>query len=135
MASVSPLTVAPTSGTNTSTNSASTLGKDDFLRLLIGQLRSQNPLNPSTDQDYIAQMAQFSMVEQVSNMALANERMLKTLRTDQAFGLLGKTVTYTKADGTEAEGVVQQVTIEDNVPTLTVGDVPGIDPAAVTEVR
>ena len=124
-----------TTSTSTVKNPESTLGKDDFLKLLVGQMRHQDPLNPSSDQDYIAQMAQFSMVEQVSNMALANERMLKTLRTDQAFGLLGKTVTYTKADGTEAEGVVQQVTIEDDVPTLTVGDVPGIDPAAVTEVR
>ena len=124
-----------TTSTSTVKNPESTLGKDDFLKLLVGQMRHQDPLNPSSDQDYIAQMAQFSMVEQVSNMALANERMLKTLRTDQAFGLLGKTVTYTKADGTEVEGVVKQVTIDDDVPTLTVDDVPGIDPAAVTEVR
>ena len=135
MPSVSPLTVAPTSGTNTSTNSASTLGKDDFLKLLIGQLRSQNPLNPSTDQDYIAQMAQFSMVEQVSNMAAGNEKLLKTLKIDQAFSLIGKTVSYTKPDGTEAVGLVEKVTVSKELPTLTVGGIAGIDPTKVTEVK
>ncbi len=135
MSTVSPLTVAPTTETNTSTNTASTLGKDDFLRLLIGQLRSQNPLNPSTDQDYIAQMAQFSMVEQVSNMAAGNEKLLKTLKIDQAFSLIGKTVSYSKPDGTSAEGVVEKVTVADSLPTLTVGGIAGIDPTKVTEVK
>ena len=135
MSTVSPVGLPNTAGTSSATNPASALGKDDFLKLLVGQLRSQNPLIPSSDQDYIAQMAQFSMVEQVANMASSNEKLLKTLKIDQAFGLIGKTVNYKKPDGSSAEGIVEKVTVDGDLPTLTVGGTPGIDPTKVTEVK
>ena len=111
------------------------LGKDDFLKLLVGQLQHQDPLNPSTDQDFIGQMAQFSMLEQVSNLAKTNDRMAKTLDGQRATGLLGKTVSYKAADGTAKEGVVQKVSIDGDKTTLTVDGADGVDPAAVTEVK
>ena len=45
------------------------LGKDDFLRILITQLRYQDPLSPMEDTDFIAQMAQFSTLEQMKNLS------------------------------------------------------------------
>ena len=80
-------------------NEAAQLGKDDFLRLLTVQLRYQDPLNPMQDTDFIAQMAQFSSLEQLQNM---NRSLDKNLGSDEqlntAFNnnivtaLVGKTV-------------------------------------------
>ncbi len=114
---------------------SSRLGKDDFLKLLVGQLQHQDPLNPTSDQDFIGQMAQFSMLEQVTNLAKTNQEMARTLDRERATGLLGKTVTYRAADGSQAQGVVEKVSIDGNTTTLTVAGAAGIDPATVTEVK
>ena len=112
------------------------LGKDDFLKLLVGQLKNQNPLDPQSSEDFIQQMSMFSTLEQVTNLAATSERIIGALGETQALALIGRTVTYTKADGTSAQGVVDHVTFaEDGAPRLTIGGEAGIDPAAVTEVR
>ncbi|MEA2388377.1 MAG: flagellar basal-body rod modification protein FlgD, partial [Thermoleophilaceae bacterium] len=68
MTSTNPITQAATSANTTQPKSAAqTLGKDDFLKLLVGQLQHQDPLAPSDDQQWIGQMAAFSQLEQVSN--------------------------------------------------------------------
>ena len=134
MPSINPLGALPASSADKlSANSA--LGKDDFLKLLVGQLRHQDPLNPTSDQDFIGQMAQFSMLEQVTNLAKTNDGMAKTLDRERATGLLGKTVTYKGPDGAPVQGVVQKVSMDGDLTTLTVDGKAGIDPAAVTEVK
>jgi flagellar basal-body rod modification protein FlgD len=130
MASITPYQPATAAQTLTRTdsNGAGGMGKDDFLKILVGQLTHQDPMNPSTDQDFIGQMAQFSMVEQVSNLA-------QTMKVGQSMALIGKTVTYKNADGTTASGVVEKVTIDGQNPKLTVGGATGIDSTTVTEVK
>ncbi|PJZ53022.1 flagellar hook capping FlgD N-terminal domain-containing protein [Leptospira adleri] len=64
------------------------LGKDDFLKLLITQLSSQDPTNPVKDQDFIAQMAQFSSLEQMNNISTGIQKM----GNRQSFSLVGKLV-------------------------------------------
>ena len=143
MASINPLTTSSSgSTTGTSATSALTgatnktgLGKDDFLKLLVGQLQHQDPMNPSSDQDFIGTMAQFSMLEQVTNLAKANEQTRKTLESDHAIGLIGKTVTYKDADGNTVTGVVQKVSVDGDQTKLTVDGKDGIDPSTVTEVK
>jgi flagellar basal-body rod modification protein FlgD len=100
------------------------LGKDDFLRLLITQLTHQDPMNPVDDKEFIAQMAQFSTLEQMQNMSSDFSQI-------KAFSMIGKTVTASIIDkGTNAkqlvEGVVDSVTIENGKSILSVNgkDVP-----------
>ena len=108
MATINPLTVSPLDLSSGSAGK-STLGKDDFLKLLVGQLRHQDPMNPSTDHDFIGTMAQFSMLEQVTNLAKENAETRKTIEHDSAIGLIGKTVTYEDAEGNPVTGVVEKV--------------------------
>ncbi|MDX1960713.1 MAG: flagellar hook capping FlgD N-terminal domain-containing protein [Leptospiraceae bacterium] len=64
------------------------LGKDDFLRLLLTQLSKQDPTNPMKDQDFIAQMAQFSSLEQMKNISTSMQK----LEMRQSYMLVGKVV-------------------------------------------
>ncbi len=111
------------------------LGKDDFLKLLVGQLKNQDPLNPVGDQEFMSQMAAFSTLEQVTNLATSTEQLNQTVAADQSLALIGHQVTYTKEDGSSAEGAVEKVAFDGEGFTLTIGGEAGVQPGAVTEVR
>ena len=102
-------------------------GKDDFLKILVGQLQHQDPMSPSGDQEFIGQMTQFSMLEQLSNMA-------QTQKLSGTLAMMGKTVTYTNKDGSTASGLVEKVSVDKGEPKLTGHGQPGIDPTKVIEV-
>jgi len=69
------------------------LGKDAFLRLLIAQLQNQDPLNPMDDREFIAQMAQFSALEQMTNMNKTLENMA-SMDKYSAVSYVGKTILF-----------------------------------------
>lgn len=69
-----------TNSSSTPVEAQNTLGKDDFMKLLVTQLSHQNPLNPMDAQDFSAQLAQFSSLEQQTN---TNENLLKLLDAQQ----------------------------------------------------
>ena len=85
------------------------LGKDDFLKLLITQLSNQDPTSPMENTEFIAQMAQFSSLEQMTNMNREFAKMNSMLVSSQAVGTIGKTVDITLGD-TKTTGVVEAVT-------------------------
>jgi flagellar basal-body rod modification protein FlgD len=134
-----PITNATTGAatpTGTTKQSASqTLGKDDFLKLLVGQLQHQDPLAPSDDQQWIGQMAQFSQLEQVSNTAATTQKIVDTLNTNGTLSLIGHTVTYLDEAGASHTGAVDTVDMTGGVASLTVGGVAGIDAGTVTQVK
>ena len=134
---INPLdaTAPATTGTAQQTRQPGILGKDDFLKLLIGQMQNQDPLSPSDPSQQMGQMTQFSILEQISNLAQSQQAAAANDYDQQAVGLIGRTVTYTRADGTAASGVVSTVTYTTKGPALTIGDDRGIPPVAVTEVR
>ena len=134
---INPTTsTTPTTGAKNALTGGSTLGKDDFLKLLVGQLQHQDPMEPSNDTEFIGQMAQFSALEQESNTAESTSQMADQLGRSGALGLIGKTVTYADADGNPQTGTVQQVDIgTDGNATLTVGGKGGIDAGSVTQVK
>ena len=85
------------------------LGKDDFLKLLMTQLSNQDPTSPMENTEFIAQMAQFSSLEQMTNMNQEFAKMNSMLVSSQAVGTIGKTVDITLGD-TKTTGVVEAVT-------------------------
>lgn len=111
-----------------------TLGKDDFLKLLAARLRQQDPMSGQKDEEFMQQLTQFSILEQVTNLAQSQEQATEATRTSQLVGLIGKTITYTKADGTTASGVVDRLSFGPEGQKLHVG-AELVAPAAVTEVR
>src|SRR6476659_5353603 len=112
------------------------LGKDDFLKLMVAQMKNQDPMNPSDDKDNIAQMAQFSSLEQITNLASATQELATRMTLTQNVGLLGHDVAYTKADGTSGTGQVDGLDLTaDGAATLSVAGQAGVDPTTVTSVR
>jgi flagellar basal-body rod modification protein FlgD len=98
------MTVSAIGGSVSSTSSlynstTETLGKDDFLKLLVTQLQNQDPLNPADSTEFISQLAQFSSLEQLSN---ANDNLKviqlfdQSINNSQAVNFVGKTI---KASG------------------------------------
>ena len=93
------------------------LGKDQFLSILVAQLRNQDPMQPMNDTEFIAQMAQFTSVEQLMNMA--GELALIRQNIGTASSLIGKTVTWNEYDDTgkvvQKSGVVESIISQDGL--------------------
>ena len=70
------------------------LGKDAFLKLLTAQLKYQDPLAPKDNQDFIGQMAQFSSLEQMTNLAQANTANTFASQMGQGVQMIGKKISY-----------------------------------------
>lgn len=81
-----------------------TLDYDAFLKLLMAQMKNQDPLEPMKSSDYVAQLASFSQVEKAVQISDGISSLLSVSRLQQAEGLIGKTIT--SADGTTAGTVV-----------------------------
>ena len=124
------------SGTNVTRNTGGTLGKDDFLKLLVGQMKNMDPLGEGKDPtDSMAQMTQYSILEQLTNLSQANQQLAAQTKTASNIALIGKTVTYSQADGAPVSGKVEQVTTVGGKVSLTIDGKAGIDPDTVIEVR
>jgi flagellar basal-body rod modification protein FlgD len=116
-------------------NPGGTLGKNDFLKLMVAQLQSQDPLQPTDSSAYLGQLAQFTELEQVTNMAQTSAQSATAQQVSQAVALIGHTVTSVNpANGETHQGMVQNVQITSSGATLTVEGVAGINPATITQV-
>ena len=93
---------------NSSKVNKPSLGKDDFLKLLITQLQYQDPTSPVDDKQFISQMASFSSLEQMTNMSQNFQKLSGLLASSNATQMLGKTVQID--DGaSKVTGVVDKV--------------------------
>lgn len=100
------------------------IGKDDFFKMLIAQLKNQDPMNPAQGSEFAAQLAQFASLEQLTNLntALASQNLnYMTLVNAQSVNLIGKEVTARNGDvETTITGQVSAVSFKDKTIYLTV---------------
>ncbi|MBE3577400.1 MAG: hypothetical protein IMX00_06885 [Limnochordales bacterium] len=102
------------------------LAKDDFLRLLLTELRMQDPINPVSDREFLAQLAQFSTLEQMTNLASAVEKLAAAEerfgQQQQALALLGRQVEVGAGDETIRGRVDAVVWNVNGAPLLRIGE-------------
>ncbi len=113
--------------TSSAKNPNGELGQNDFLKLMIAQLQAQDPLQPANTNEYVSELAQFTQVEQTTNLANATE-------LSSGVQLIGRTVNYSGKDGA-GTGKVESVQSTSTGTTVTVEGVPDIALASITEVQ
>jgi flagellar basal-body rod modification protein FlgD len=103
----------------------SALGKDQFLKLLITQLKHQDPISPVEDKEFIAQLAQFSSLEQMQNLNTNLSDMMlaqqKLTSLGQAMQMIGKEVELFTKEGENLFGRVTGVQFKNGWPEIIVG--------------
>jgi len=131
---IAPVTnlTTPTASTSTVPNPKQALGQADFLKLLVTQMTSQDPLNPQNATDFVAQLAQFSSLQ-------STQTMQSGIASMQANNLIGRTVIVNSSNGTLATGVISAVQMQAGTPEIIVngqsyalGDIASILPAPAT---
>jgi flagellar basal-body rod modification protein FlgD len=114
---------------STKTTGNSVLGKDQFLKILITQLQNQDPMEPMQDKEFIAQMAQFTSVEQLMNISTQLTSMNQSLGT--VSGLIGKDITWTDtATNLPKTGNVESIVVSKGIQYAVVGK----DRVALTDI-
>jgi flagellar basal-body rod modification protein FlgD len=128
--------IANVVGANTTASPARTdqLDKDTFLKLLVAQLKYQDPSNPADSTTFMAQTAQFTQVERLNELKTVSSDQLVAQMMLSASGMVGKTITYAGPDGKDVTGVVTSARFNGSAPTLRVGDT-DVPLPAVKEVR
>jgi flagellar basal-body rod modification protein FlgD len=131
MSAVGPTAAAASVGKSqpeSPTNPNGILGQNDFLKLMIAQLQAQNPLEPGNSNEFLNELAQFTQVEQMTNLANSNE-------LSGAVQMIGRSVTYTNGKGEAVTGKVQSVQSTAQGVTLTIEGETGVSISSVTNVE
>lgn len=126
------LTPTGTSGT-TFSKPSDNLGENDFLKLMMDQLKNQDPLNPSDPTQYMSELASFSSLEQQTQIATSTASAATQQASSSALGLLGHTVSYKTSDGVTQSGTVSKIDFTSSGPMLTIGTDTGISLGSILE--
>jgi flagellar basal-body rod modification protein FlgD len=134
MPQIDPVAATGTPASST-VNRADQFGEQNFLKLLVAQLKYQNPLSPTDGSQFMAQTAQFAMVEQLTQLSKQSTELLASERVAAATGLVGQQVTATTPEGDQLNGTVTAVRFDATAgPYVKVGDTE-VPLSAVKEVR
>ncbi|MDP4083039.1 MAG: flagellar hook assembly protein FlgD [Bacillota bacterium] len=126
---------------------SSSLGKDDFLKILMTQLQNQDPLNPMQDKDFVAQLATFSSLEQMTNMNTTLQSLVDAQNQNNLTAytqFVGKDVNWTKQDTstdtsssptvTQGTGRVTSIQFKNNNVYFTLSDGTVLEPGNISQV-
>ena len=122
-----------TSGSSIASPSNAGLGQNQFLMLMMDQLKAQDPMQPSDPSQYLSELANFTNLEQSQQIAGSTAASASQTQATSALTLLGHTVTYRDAAGASHSGAVSKVDFTSSGPTLTIGTDSGISLSNVTE--
>jgi flagellar basal-body rod modification protein FlgD len=114
---------------------ASALGLEDFMKVLLTQLSYQDPLKPMDNQAFMAQMAQFSALEQSQRLNDGIQQLVANQAALQSVGLIGRTVDV-QANGNRTTGTVSSLSLQGDVPllTLTLGNGSVLNDVSLSQV-
>jgi flagellar basal-body rod modification protein FlgD len=125
--------LAGASGSGTTAKSPTdAMGSDTFLKLLVAQLKYQDPSKPADATAMMGQTAQFQMVEKLQQLADQNTQMLSEQQASGAIALVGRSVSYTQGDQT-LRGVVDSLKLTAGGPVLAIGTAQ-VPLSAITEI-
>jgi flagellar basal-body rod modification protein FlgD len=125
-----------TTATGTTKTAGDEFGKDTFLKLLVAQLKYQNPLQPADGQQYMAQMAQFTTVEKLADIQKSQSDAVTWQRAVAGQGMIGQQITATvAATGTKVSGLVTGMSFSDSGARLTLSDGTTVSVEEVTAVK
>ena len=96
------------------------MGSDTFLKLLVAQLKYQDPSSPTDPSQFLSQTAQFSQVEKLSQLADLSQKVYDASRQQTAASLMGRSVTWADVSGTAHTGTVTGISVGAATPNLTV---------------
>ena len=133
---ISGASTIPAAGTApaASPSGGQTLDENAFLKLLVAQMKYQDPSKPMDASQMMAQTATYTEIEKLSALATAQQNMVSAQRLQAASDMVGRTITYTTSDGHTGTGVVASATLTGSEPTLKVGNT-DVPLSSVTEVR
>jgi flagellar basal-body rod modification protein FlgD len=114
-------TNSPASGSSSDALPTSALGTQDFLKLLVAQLKNQDPLQPMDNTQMVTQLAQFSSLETLQGIQSSLDSSMGAQLLGQAMGLLGHTVTAQPSGQAPVTGPVQSVRLDGADVLLTIG--------------
>lgn len=126
-------TSGTSSSSSTPSNPSANLNEQDFLQLLVAQLQYQDPMDPTDDQSFIQEQAQFSTVEGINNMQSTLTTMTTGQKMSNADSLIGMNVEYTGSDGSVESGVVSSASDSNGTVTVQVGS-DQVDPSSILQV-
>jgi len=125
-------TSSSSSSSTTSTTPGGTLDKDAFLKLLVAQLQHQDPTNPMDDKDLAAQLAQFTSVEQLSNL---NTAMATQTAASQMATLVGQSSLSASLIGRQVEASGDQVVVPSSGAAKVTVDIGGAGGSATLTLK
>jgi flagellar basal-body rod modification protein FlgD len=133
------MTISSISSASGATSSAASMTLQDFLKVLLTQLTYQDPLKPMDNQEFMAQIAQFTTLQQAQLTNAGIEQLLTNQASLQSVGLIGRTIDITTPSG-PATGRVTALSLAGSTPQLTVTTTSGftlsnVDLTQITAVR
>jgi flagellar basal-body rod modification protein FlgD len=100
---------------------SSQIGQNQFLQLLVAQMKSQNPLEPTSNQEFLGQLAQFSTLSGIETLNSNFSDLMSLQQITQGSSLIGKQVAYMDPENQAVSGIVHSVAVTDGKMQLQVG--------------